>query len=495
MGIGTMIVRESIEFQRGKDPKEVMGLGIEQQIENFLESVDQSTSNIDHKLKICARYGKTSFVEYLIKKGADPRAQADIALTMAINRNDADMAEALLKAGSKIDSRYISKHRRKKRSPEIRRLLSKYGMDLDESVNFERGKDPKKAMGIGIEAQYKRIRDRIAEEDLYRSYYKSVHEGIFKNIPYIIFQDTDRETNEPDGLSPFVGVYIMDDTIIDTCWASHIKETIKLVESKISQDLFSPQLSAYNESVSFERGKDPKETMNVGLRSQSLQIEGVYYRSGKSHNGKGKWRRISDEQADELLQNMDLKHVDAFAVKHFPEEYQNVTAYHSLATLKDSEYMERYKWILFNGKYYRIPRLSDPESEFFKNESVSFERGKDPKDAMDIGDKYARIESKILQAIESLIKEYGLDMGSINMTEDSQVDNSMITYEFDGRPRFLYYGDKKLKHTYYISYWFVEDVFFAGCIENQYLGTLQNEAKTIELAKKYLREFLEQNER
>ena len=126
---------------------------------------------------------------------------------------------------------------------------------------------------------------------------------------------------------------------------------------------------------------------------------------------------------------------------------------------------------------------------------AQFVRGQDPKDAMKIGNLYYRIDNQIVQTIKLLIKEYNLDPDSINLTEDSKKDEQLLTYEFDGRRRNIYYGSRKVKHTYYISYWFLMEEFLAGCIENQYQSSEQIETKDIKEVINFLRKKLEENEK
>jgi len=125
---------------------------------------------------------------------------------------------------------------------------------------------------------------------------------------------------------------------------------------------------------------------------------------------------------------------------------------------------------------------------------AQFVRGQDPKDAMEIGNKFARIERQILSTIQKLIEEYDLNPSTIRMSEDSKKDKSMLTYEFDGKSNPGYYGGKKFKYTYYISYWFLQDTFLPGVYENQTYWSDQGEEKTLSGTIKFLKELLDKNE-
>lgn len=373
---------EEVNFERGKDPREVLGLGIEKQIDNFLKSVDQSTSNLDHKLKICARYGKVAFVEYLIKQGANPRAQGDIALIMAVNRNDADMVETLLKAGSQWGSRYISSHRIKKISPEIKNLLDKYKNELDESLDFERGKNAMDTLKLGIRSSLQsrkmgfsiepsritstilRIWNDISKaldvespDDVFflgRSgsssitTFPAIPEDILENIsPYIFTDEAIKKSVIFDmGTGNKYQLY-------QTPWGNILRVMVwgntenYYVNYETAKELGLYKYPILNESVHFERGIEPYRVLNVGvdrLISRGESIDVLY---------KGNIRKctaIDDEELDERTGKRFIDFVDpdgdmSWAVRN-----------------------EKGEWI--------VPSA---------NESIDFERGQDPKKALDIG--------------------------------------------------------------------------------------------------------------
>ena len=144
------IVRENINFERGLDPKKALDLGIEQSIKKFLKEIGQQSSSIDHEMKICVRYGKTDFVDYLIKNGANVHSEGDLALKIACNKGDTDTVRVLLKNGANANTiRLDSSYNIKRWKREIKDLIRQYQNKIKENLNFERGLDPKKAMGLG----------------------------------------------------------------------------------------------------------------------------------------------------------------------------------------------------------------------------------------------------------------------------------------------------------------------------------------------------------
>ena len=99
-----MLVRESLNFERGKDPKHTMGVGIAEQIKKFVDSVypDLNYTHKDTFLIVCAGKGKLDYVNYLIGIGADVHSSDDYALRLAAGNGYADVVKVLLKAGANI---------------------------------------------------------------------------------------------------------------------------------------------------------------------------------------------------------------------------------------------------------------------------------------------------------------------------------------------------------------------------------------------------------
>ena len=55
-----------MKFERGKNPKEAMGIGIEAQMMKFIkdEYPNLSSPESNHLLRICADHGKLDFCKY-----------------------------------------------------------------------------------------------------------------------------------------------------------------------------------------------------------------------------------------------------------------------------------------------------------------------------------------------------------------------------------------------------------------------------------------------
>lgn len=120
-----------MNFERGIDPKKAIHIGIEVAIEDFLKEVNQTTSNLDHKFKICARFGKTSYALYLLEKGADIHSEWDLALRTACNKGFTDTVQALLEAGANPEVIHLNTSMNTTRlRKEIKTLIRQYQDEL-----------------------------------------------------------------------------------------------------------------------------------------------------------------------------------------------------------------------------------------------------------------------------------------------------------------------------------------------------------------------------
>ena len=102
--INNKLVRESLleKFsENGDDIIKDLSIGIEAQIKQFMESIGEEYTT-DNALIKCVEYGKTSFVKFLLKAGANVHANDDEALRLASQNGHKDIVELLLKAGANI---------------------------------------------------------------------------------------------------------------------------------------------------------------------------------------------------------------------------------------------------------------------------------------------------------------------------------------------------------------------------------------------------------
>ena len=108
--IEEVISQRVFEFERGKRPKEAMGLGMDVQIKNFIEKEtryrvkSQWRYQIKEPLWVCSRYNKPLFVRHLLDAGEDIHANNDAALRWACGMGHTEVVKLLLDAGANPDA-------------------------------------------------------------------------------------------------------------------------------------------------------------------------------------------------------------------------------------------------------------------------------------------------------------------------------------------------------------------------------------------------------
>ena len=85
----------SIGFQRGRDVKSTLNLGVATQLKKFM---NESGEYNKEPLWICANYNKPIFVKYLIETGADVHANDNAALRWACGGGFEEVVKLLLDA-------------------------------------------------------------------------------------------------------------------------------------------------------------------------------------------------------------------------------------------------------------------------------------------------------------------------------------------------------------------------------------------------------------
>jgi len=263
------IVKEHIEFERGIEPAKAMNIGILDIIKKkFRKDWIHSTFNLDNALEWAAQNGNITYVKYLLDAGADPNRNDEWALTWAKNYGHKDIAN-LIKS-------YIVK----------------------ESIDFERGAEPKDAMGIGIRAH--NYEDLVKKMSLYMSpeqynkFWDIVGENMY--MRQLKYEDLYRKTisfirknaKEIDAYMPKNG--ILEDFV------HHILSFI-YVEGMPNGE---GEYMKIKESVNFERRMEPKNAMKVGISGRKpkevvedllLTIYQDYVNTtrGPDYEGFGKW--------------------------------------------------------------------------------------------------------------------------------------------------------------------------------------------------------------
>ena len=160
---------------------------------------------------------------------------------------------------------------------ELRRIgaKSRFARSLKETANFERGIDPKEAMGLGLNQKVMDFLDWVRkdyqfdpDDANYMGYinlsYDMIMDERLKEGFRLFVKDWRKYLKIMDGM----GLYLMDEPDLD--------ETIIYDEPSPGGGV-----EAIRESVNFERGKDPLDAVDIGqkaiLKERASQIEWDWY--------------------------------------------------------------------------------------------------------------------------------------------------------------------------------------------------------------------------
>ena len=102
-----MIVRESLNFERGLDPKRAMGTGKEAEINQWLIKQD-FTGNDDDYFTIFCNWNKTDFAEWYLKHHTISEESKTQGLNTAIIERNNELIKILLDNNVKTDKRTIA---------------------------------------------------------------------------------------------------------------------------------------------------------------------------------------------------------------------------------------------------------------------------------------------------------------------------------------------------------------------------------------------------
>jgi hypothetical protein len=271
---------ESLDFERGIDPKESIGIGNEgfriynkfQKIAKSLGIEEAGINDLNQKIAI------GSWKMPWLKGDVDKSGFGRIILFQSVEDSGEYKVYSKGKRGSDIQDW------RMWNSP--RKWLENIKM-LNESINFERGIDPKKSMGIGEEATYQKIADMMQKDgwspvDPYESdsaigwaveyghhdlakflLDRHSHQDEVQNqmVNYIQWSAQNRNL---DMLELLLSYFNLD--------PSHLNFALRMASSyEPAYNTIKSYMNKTNESLEFERGKDPKSSLNIGLSRYSLE--------------------------------------------------------------------------------------------------------------------------------------------------------------------------------------------------------------------------------
>lgn len=259
---------QTVNFEKGIDPKKSMDIGINpfKVEEIYIGGVKIKDDKwLDSFLK--------KDLPLFIKTMENPNSGADISFKENSEDETQKMLYSIFRQG------YDGIYYKGKYYPFKPRTF--------ESLNFEKGIDPKKAMGIGEEATYQKIADMMQKDgwtpadphesdsaigwaveyghhDLAKFLLdRHAHQDEVQNqmVNYIQWSAQNRNL---DMLELLLSYYNID--------PSHLNFALRMASSyEPAYNLIKNYMSKTNESLEFERGKDPKRALNIGLGKYSLE--------------------------------------------------------------------------------------------------------------------------------------------------------------------------------------------------------------------------------
>jgi hypothetical protein len=394
-------IYEILSFERGRDPKYAMGIG---QVQKLAESIRNFMN-------------KTHGVPWVDEK------RTEAGLFMSVHTRSTAIITVFENVKKYIGASYFKwsdnftaiPNVNFRIKPEFEALFSEaisIAKKMDESLSFERGKDPKESLDIGIRsAAISGIR-KLLEEDVANDktlilsigFYDKNHVRINldawnpyeEDLEYIqdrlraygldrFFDIGSSDFQEEHGMGIVSLIYPLTDIgkqLNLANWTFHISYN----DRKFHKEYQSPENTKLKEGLSFERGKDPLQTMGIGLKA--LDID--YIKLGQQTIKDPPFiRHFLKSYMPKMIKFTDENPTMAPYVSFVRDrDDDNGKAEYTLYYLwynfmRDLDNNETFRGIKYEGKYY--PFRPDTKDNKIVDESLSFERGKDPIDSLDLG--------------------------------------------------------------------------------------------------------------
>jgi len=365
------LVNENINFERGQDPKSSMDIGASRMIDevvwsqNILPSIEEvvgfDMDFMGHKILV------TKIKEPIANQYLPYRGVTDIP-GIFVGQQPSEKAVYDM----------------------IKSQIIEY-VKTNESVNFERGQDPKDSMSIGVNANVMKflqwVRNDFQLDKDHVDYFGYINLGYTGGKDYI-FKDPEMQ----DGYERFVKDYkrylpTMKEMGLYLTNKPDIEETIIHDDS-----ILDGHDHMVLESVNFQRGKDPREAMSVGLDAEMESKYGKYWKIFKRCNDLShispnfSWvSEIQHEKNYPPYFNIESEFYytdqDDFKI---PVQFVITLTQHyilceDVVSKQEDTARSVKKFVEFTEAF------EDTEDWVGVFESVNFERGQDPKRAMRIG--------------------------------------------------------------------------------------------------------------
>lgn len=253
-------VFENLDFERGEDPKKSLQIGdtaTYQKIADMMKA-DGWTPNdpyeSDSAIGWAVEYGHLELAQFLLERHGLPQEDAGALISWAAQNDSIEMVELLL---SYNPNPYRLDYPLKMAigNNPIWEVINNYIEEnkIHEYGNFERGVEPKRALNIG---KNRTLKKGDPVEVMYKG----------EKMDCIAMDD---EEYDPDAERYFVDFM---DSQGGICWATRETDT---------EEWWVPSA---NESQNFERGQDPKKSMNIG--SDRIINKGDRFLVRDYHTGK-----------------------------------------------------------------------------------------------------------------------------------------------------------------------------------------------------------------
>ena len=332
-------------------------------------------------------------------------------------------------------------------------ILNGKSLSLTESIDFVRGMDPKDSMEIGrIEERREALIDWIIEQDPMKWSGSSVL------APFIT-----RRHPHPWGwdMKKFEDASLME--------LNHIKEYIEKWEAVDKKyNVFDGPASKVHERLNFERGMDPKQSMDIGINarinkitSSDLEFLKIYTNDGDG-KGHANPRFFEDVYGDSLSFNEYLERakrtynlLEPFEYlfgDHFPSDMKKEMREYVKSYLKNPKYNYAYNCDIMGEGDVDVffSEIKLPSAELLGKkpglkESVNFERGIDPKKSMQIG-----VKAKIKDGMNCLLqssRNFSSRISTINLAGDR--NNLWLEISDYGTPNFEDFIESCLSPEYF----------------------------------------------
>jgi hypothetical protein len=347
-------IYESLDFHRGADPKESMGLGIKARIEKLVETLYEELEWNSPDISIRPGWE----IEYIglpggsmIREIKSIIEKSGLGEILKVRIGDPENSRAYDDGAS--SHTYII-------SPK-----AKFARILGESVQFQRGADPKSAMDIGLKQKYGKTYDVFTmchhiskrSED-----FEYVSDIIIEDYPYFVIESKYTHTDIEDGSriqEQFVIKLFPNDL---ECYNPITNRTDMFftVEgfNELTKAGYYKQNDGIFESTAFRRSGNPKGSMDIGLNALGLKIDGIYEKNDHGYNIRpDQMNKLSSEEGHEVLNNMSypkysnyLLHIEDPAGKPIGGQY------YSIGYTRKSAFP--YEYIIFEETPYKIRKES-----------------------------------------------------------------------------------------------------------------------------------------